>query len=295
MSSHNKEQFLRIFLIKSRTTFFILWNKIKSIWDFVADKELSFYAASLSFYTIFAIVPLLLIIFSIFINLPNFQSQIAQIRDLILSNILPTHTEVISQYLDTFMQNSTSLGMMGLGYVLIASVMFFRNYEYIAAKMFNSTPRKFFDSLLMYWTMITLFPVALAFSIYFSGEVQKTLKGTANLNLLFDLIPYILTWAIFFLLFKLSANKPLKLLSLLSASMLTTIIWLLTKWGFVYYVFYNQTYKSVYGSISIFLFLMLWIYISWFVILYGMRFCEGFGTNFGKKLEEKYGISTTEV
>ena len=295
MSSHNKEQFLRIFLIKRRTTFFILWNKIKSIWDFVADKELSFYAASLSFYTIFAIVPLLLIIFSIFINLPNFQSQIAQIRDLILSNILPTHTEVISQYLDTFMQNSSSLGMMGLGYVLIASVMFFRNYEYIAAKMFNSTPRKFFDSLLMYWTMITLFPVALAFSIYFSGEVQKTLKGTANLNLLFDLIPYILTWAIFFLLFKLSANKPLKLLSLLSASMLTTIIWLLTKWGFVYYVFYNQTYKSVYGSISIFLFLMLWIYISWFVILYGMRFCEGFGTNFGKKLEEKYGISTTEV
>ena len=295
MSSHNKEQFLRIFLIKSRTTFFILWNKIKSIWDFVADKELSFYAASLSFYTIFAIVPLLLIIFSIFINLPNFQSHIEKFRDLILSNILPTHTEVISQYLDTFMQNSSSLGMMGLGYVLIASVMFFRNYEYIAAKMFNSTPRKFFDSLLMYWTMITLFPVALAFSIYFSGEVQKTLKGTANLNLLFDLIPYILTWAIFFLLFKLSANKPLKLLSLLSASMLTTIIWLLTKWGFVYYVFYNQTYKSVYGSISIFLFLMLWIYISWFVILYGMRFCEGFGTNFGKKLEEKYGISTTEV
>ncbi|WP_334085014.1 YihY family inner membrane protein [Helicobacter typhlonius] len=295
MDSQSKEQFFKIFFIKVRATFFILWNKIKSILDFVADKELSFYAASLSFYTIFAIVPLLLIIFSIFLNLPNFQSQIARIRDFILSNILPTHTEVISQYLDTFMQNSSSLGMMGLGYTLVASIMFFRNYEYIAAKMFNSTPRKFFDSLLMYWTMITLFPVALAFSIYFSGEVQKTLKGTANLNLVFDLIPYILTWAIFFLLFKLSANKPLKLLSLLSASILTTIIWLLTKWGFVYYVFYNQTYKSVYGSISIFLFLMLWIYVSWFIILYGMRFCEGFGTNFGKTLEEKYGISTTEV
>ena len=274
MDSQSKEQFFKIFFIKVRATFFILWNKIKSILDFVADKELSFYAASLSFYTIFAIVPLLLIIFSIFLNLPNFQSQIARIRDFILSNILPTHTEVISQYLDTFMQNSSSLGMMGLGYALIASVMFFRNYEYITAKMFNSTPRKFFDSLLMYWTMITLFPVALAFSMYFSGEVKKTLKGTANLNLVFDLIPYILTWAIFFLLFKLSANKPLKLLSLLSASILTTIIWLLTKWGFVYYVFYNQTYKSVYGSISIFLFLMLWIYVSWFIILYGMRFCE---------------------
>nr|WP_317404865.1 YihY family inner membrane protein [uncultured Helicobacter sp.] len=290
-----KEKVIRTLLSKAQEIFTLLWDKIKTIWNFVADKELSFYAASLSFYTIFAIIPLLMIFFSIFVNLPNFQSQIEQIRTLILSNILPTHTEVISSYLDTFMQNSSALGMMGLGYTLVASIMFFRNYEYIAAKMFNSTPRKFFDSLIMYWTMITLFPVVLAFSIYFSGEVQKTLKGTADLSVLFDLIPYLLTWIMFFLLFKLSANKPLKILALLTSSVLTTAVWLITKWGFVYYVFYNETYKSVYGPISIFLFMMLWIYISWFVLLYGMRFCEGFGTNFGKTLEEKYGIKSTEV
>lgn len=290
-----KDRLIRTFLGKTQEIFTLVWDKLKSIWNFVADKELSFYAASLSFYTIFAIIPLLLIFFSIFVNLPNFQSQIEQIRTLILSNILPTHTEVISSYLDTFMQNSSALGMMGLGYTLIASIMFFRNYEYIAAKMFNSTPRKFFDSLIMYWTMITLFPVVLAFSIYFSGEVQKTLKGTTDLSILFDLIPYLLTWIMFFLLFKLSANKPLKILALLVSSVLTTAVWLITKWGFVYYVFYNETYKSVYGPISIFLFMMLWIYISWFVLLYGMRFCEGFGTNFGKTLEEKYGFTSTEV
>ena len=290
-----KDRLIRTFLGKTQEIFTLVWDKLKSIWNFVADKELSFYAASLSFYTIFAIIPLLMIFFSIFVNLPNFQSQIEQIRTLILSNILPTHTEVISSYLDTFMQNSSALGMMGLGYTLIASIMFFRNYEYIAAKMFNSTPRKFFDSLVMYWTMITLFPVVLAFSIYFSGEVQKTLKGTADLSVLFDLIPYLLTWIMFFLLFKLSANKPLKILALLVSSVLTTAVWLITKWGFVYYVFYNETYKSVYGPISIFLFMMLWIYISWFVLLYGMRFCEGFGTNFGKTLEEKYGFTSTEV
>ncbi|BAM12139.1 tRNA-processing ribonuclease BN [Helicobacter cinaedi PAGU611] len=290
-----KDKLIRTFLGKTQEVFTLVWDKLKSIWNFVADKELSFYAASLSFYTIFAIIPLLMIFFSIFVNLPNFQSQIEQIRTLILSNILPTHTEVISSYLDTFMQNSSALGMMGLGYTLIASIMFFRNYEYIAAKMFNSTPRKFFDSLVMYWTMITLFPVVLAFSIYFSGEVQKTLKGTADLSVLFDLIPYLLTWIMFFLLFKLSANKPLKILALLVSSVLTTAVWLITKWGFVYYVFYNETYKSVYGPISIFLFMMLWIYISWFVLLYGMRFCEGFGTNFGKTLEEKYGFTSTEV
>ncbi len=134
-----KEKVIRTLLSKAQEIFALLWDKIKTIWNFVADKELSFYAASLSFYTIFAIIPLLMIFFSIFVNLPNFQSQIEQIRTLILSNILPTHTEVISSYLDTFMQNSSALGMMGLGYTLVASIMFFRNYEYIAAKMFNST------------------------------------------------------------------------------------------------------------------------------------------------------------
>ena len=105
MPSIQKEQLVANLWCKSRSLFDILWNKIKSIWDFVADKELSFYAASLSFYTVFAIIPLLMIVFSIVMNLPNFQSQIEQIRTLILSNILPTHTDVISSYLDTFMKN----------------------------------------------------------------------------------------------------------------------------------------------------------------------------------------------
>lgn len=290
----SKDRFIKSLWLQSRILFGYLWGKIRQVWDFVADMELSFYAASLSFYTIFAIIPLLLIVFSIFLNLPTFQAHIEQMRILILSNILPTHTEVISGYLDTFMKNSSALGMMGLGYTLVASVMFFRNYEYIAAKMFNSRPRKFFDSLMMYWTMITLFPIVLAFSIYFSSEVQKTLKGKADLSVLFDLIPYFLTCVMFFLLFKFSANKPLKLVPLFVSSVLTTSVWLITKWAFVYYVFYNQTYKSVYGPISIFLFMMLWIYISWFVLLYGMRFCEGFASNFGK-FEQKLGVSSAEV
>ena len=88
-----KDRLIRTFLGKTQEIFTLVWDKLKSIWNFVADKELSFYAASLSFYTIFAIIPLLLIFFSIFVNLPNFQSQIEQIRTIILSNILPTHTE----------------------------------------------------------------------------------------------------------------------------------------------------------------------------------------------------------
>lgn len=291
---NSKQSQIKQLWLKGNKAFCLIFDKARAIWNLIINEELGYYAASLSFYTIFAIVPILLIFFSIFLNLPTLQSQIEEIRDLIISNIMPTHTEMISDYLDTFMQNSSTLGMLGLIYALFASIMFFRNYEYIAAKMFSSKPRGLFDSFVIYWTMTTLFPVVLAFSIYFSGEVQKALKGNADLSVLFDFLPYLLTWALFFLIFKISANKKLNLLALVISTILTTATWLLLKWGFVYYVFYNQTYKNVYGSISIFLFMMLWIYVSWFVILCGMRVCESLN-NYFSTTKKPLGIGNIEI
>lgn len=261
--------------------------EIRRIYRFF-DQQL-IYAASLSFYTIFALIPMLLIFFSILLSFPQFQSEILELKELILSNLLPTNTDTFSQYLDAFLANSSKLGTMGLVYVLVTSILFFRNFEYVTAKVFNSSPRKFFDSVVVYWTMITLFPVSLALSIYFSGEVQRVLNDVADFSMLYKTLPYLITWVMFFVLFKISANKILHFFPLLLSSLGTTIVWLITKWGFVYYVFYNQTYKSIYGQISILLFLMLWIYVSWIVILSGMRSCEGFMSNFGKKLEQTFG------
>lgn len=261
--------------------------EVRRIYRFF-DQQL-IYAASLSFYTIFALIPMLLIFFSILLSFPQFQSEILELKELILSNLLPTNTDTFSQYLDAFLANSSKLGTMGLVYVLVTSILFFRNFEYVTAKVFNSSPRKFFDSVVVYWTMITLFPVSLALSIYFSGEVQRVLNDVADFSMLYKALPYLITWAMFFVLFKISANKVLHFFPLLLSSLGTTIVWLITKWGFVYYVFYNQTYKSIYGQISILLFLMLWIYVSWIVILSGMRSCEGFMSNFGKKLEQTFG------
>ncbi|MGP1579496.1 MAG: YihY family inner membrane protein, partial [Wolinella sp.] len=110
--------------------------RIKAFAEFFGS-ELSFYAASLSFYTIFALIPLLLIFFSLMASLPNFQEQILELRGFVLGNLMPTNTEVVSEHLDKFMENSSKLGSMGLVYVLIASLFFFKNYQYIVAKMFN--------------------------------------------------------------------------------------------------------------------------------------------------------------
>ncbi len=247
------------------------------------------YAASLSLYSLSAIVPLIIIVLSILLSIPNFQVELQYLKNIILSNLSPTNTDVISLYLDQFMENSKTLGMSAFIYVFIASILFFRNLENISSILFESKKRAFFDSIIVYWALITLFPLGMGASLYFSLEVQTLLKNYSLLNL-FDLLPYILIWVMFFTLFKILANKPIPLLSLLSSSLITTIMWNLLKWAFVYYVFFNKAYTTIYGSFSILMFFILWIYCSWIVILYGMRLTQGLITNFGGKKDESMMI-----
>lgn len=246
------------------------------------------YAASLSLYTLSAIVPVIIIILSILVSIPNFQSQMETVKNIILSNISPANTEVISQYLDQFMQNSQSLGMSALIYALFASVLFFRNLESISAKLFESKKRKFFDALIVYWALMTLFPIGIGISLYFSIEVQSAINKTnlASFINFADILPFISIWILFFVLFKILSNKPLPFLSLLFSSLVTMIVWSVLKWAFVYYVFFNKAYSTIYGSFSILMFFILWIYCSWIVVLYGMRLTQGFISNFGGKKDD---------
>lgn len=247
------------------------------------------YAASLSLYSLSAIVPLIIIVLSILLSVPNFQDQVEYLKTIILSNISPTNTDVISGYLDQFMENSKTLGMSAFIYVFIASVLFFRNLENISSKLFESKKRGFFDALIVYWALMTLFPLGMGASLYFSLEVQSLLKH-ANFMNLFDFIPYVSIWILFFILFKILANKPLPFLSLTLSSLTTMVVWSLLKWAFVYYVFFNKAYTTIYGSFSILMFFILWIYCSWIVVLYGMRLTQGLITNFGGKKDDSMMI-----
>jgi membrane protein len=77
----------------------------------------------------------------------------------------------------------------------------------------------------------------------------------------------------FYITYQLSANLTISRRAATTSSFIASLIWYLSKSGFVFYVMHNKTYTSVYGSISTVLFFLLWIYISWAIFLHGLRFC----------------------
>jgi len=249
----------------------ILLSNIKKLFSI----EIFYYASSLSFYTIFAIIPLFIILFSIFTRLHIFEQFYTVIQQLLYEHILPSHQEVIKKYIDIFIENSMHIEVVGVVYIIFTSIMFFQNYEYIINQMFASKQRSFWNSLTLYWTMITLLPIVLFLSIYLSInfyhilEVNGYIVGILSANSV--PYPFLLIWFLFFISYRISITVQIKARVVLFSSLLASISWEIAKSGFVYYVLYNQTYLSIYGSFSILMFFFLWIYLSWIIYLYGLK------------------------
>ncbi|MBQ7270996.1 MAG: YihY/virulence factor BrkB family protein, partial [Campylobacter sp.] len=79
--------------------------------------------------------------------------------------------------------------------------------------------------------------------------------------------------AIFAVTYAVSINREISAKAIMIASFITSVFWWILKILFVQYVFYNKTYLSIYGSFSVLLFFLLWIYISWILFLYGVKVC----------------------
>ena len=259
------------------------------------DPELIYYASSLSFYTIFNIIPLLIIVLTIITHLPSFDKFYAQIKKFIIEHILPSHQEAVGNYIDMFLANSLQVGIMGVVYVVFASIMFFQNYEYIVNRIFHSKPRNFWNSLTIYWTMITLMPMIIFSSLYFSFNIYSLFEkyNYTFIVHLFDIFPYLITWLIFFASYRISVTVELQNRIILFSSFVTSLVWEGAKTLFIYYVLYNKAYLSIYGSFSILLFFFLWIYLSWIIFLYGLKLSfllKMLGTIQKNKLEESNKI-----
>lgn len=252
------------------------------------DKDIAHYASSLSFHTILSLIPILLISFSIFTKMPSFKEYYAKIQDFIFSSMIPTQQEVIAGYLTKFMTNTGSMGAVGLVFVLYVSIMFFFDYEKIVSTIFKVPTRTIWESLTTYWTMLTLMPLGLALSIYFSQIAQKFLNAnryTDSINI-YQFLPYFTIWMLFFILYIISSNTKVNKKLALLASFIASLTWYISKSLFVFYVSYNKTYQSIYGSFSIVMFFFLWIYFSWLIYLYGIKLYVVLNEEYGKR-EEK--------
>ena len=239
------------------------------------DDKLGHYASSLSWSTLFSIIPLLVIMLFMFTQMPLFDSIYGKVEELIFSNLMPTDSKVIMEYINTFMENSDKLGYVGAIYVSFAAIMFFKNYDYIVNDIFSVPSRTIWQAIKTYLLLLIIIPLLMAVSFFLSSFIQGYLDKTSITSIihLYSFLPFIIAWMMFYVAYQLSANIKIEVSAAVISSFIASLIWYVSKNAFIFYVVHNKTYASIYGSISTILFFFLWIYISWAIFIHGLKFC----------------------
>ena len=247
---------------------------IKALFRELFDEKIAFYAGSMSWSTLFFIIPFMVILLVIFTHLPIFDSAYTEFHKLISKNLVSSDSKTIIKYIDTFVANADKLGYIGVIYVIIATILFFRDYDFIVNDIFETHRRNTTEAFWIYLLLIILLPIVLGGLLWINTITINLLQKNRLIELIYQYIfSYITIWFLFYIAYQFSPKVSILPKVAIISSFITSIIWFVAKNLFIFYIIYNKTYSSIYGTLSTLLFFFLWIYLSWIIFLYGLRLC----------------------
>ena len=114
-------------------------------------------AAALTYTTLFAVVPLMTVSYSMLAAVPNFSGVGEQLQAWIFANFVPATGEVVLDYLRTFASQAQSLTVIGILFLVVTSILMMKNIEAALNRIWRvSEPRKGLSSFLLYWAVLSL-------------------------------------------------------------------------------------------------------------------------------------------
>lgn len=242
---------------------------------FSGDKCLRI-AASLSYTSLLALVPMLAISLSILSAFPVFDEARDGIQQLIFDNFAPNTGEALTDYIQTFIKNTAGLTAIGIVGLAATAVMLLATIEDAFNTIFRvEKKRPFIGRLLVFWAVLTMGPLLMgaSFSLssyfYALAEVFDTEVVSGLTSLVRDLIPVLLSAAGFAVMYVFMPNRPVKLRHAIVGALIAATLFELLKSGFTSLVIGGGTYSTIYGAMATVPIFLVWMYVSWTVVLFG--------------------------
>lgn len=234
------------------------------------------YAGALSYTTVFALVPLTVAVFGILSAFPVFQAWSDQLRSYIFANFLPAAGETIEGYLSNFAANASSLTGVGIIALFVSALLMMYSIEDAFNRIFRATrPRRLVSRFVMYWTVLTLGPLlitaGLAVSTYFIAlpfiaEIDRDYGLSQRLLML---VPAFVTWLALTLCYAVVPNTEVRWRHAALGALVATILFELGKRGFALYLTNVPSYERIYGAFAVVPIFLIWVYLSWNIVLLG--------------------------
>jgi len=239
-----------------------------------ADK-INVTAGHLTYVSLLSLVPLIVVMFTIFSAFPVFEQLQRNIEDALIANLLPTSGEQLKQYIDEFVANASRMTAVGIGFLFVVAVMLISAIDSTLNNIWRDTSkRRFIVSLAIYWMILTLGPVligsglaATSYLISLTQFAEEYVSGVRSFMLWF--VPVVTSFVAFVLLYQLVPNRTVKFRYAAFGAVIAAILFELSKQIFSLYITHFPTYQAIYGALATVPILLIWIYLSWNIVLVG--------------------------
>ena len=255
---------------------------------------LTYRAASLAYATILAIVPIMIAIVTILSYFPIFTGAASQIQQFILTNFVAESAKAISQHLTHFVSNVRYLSQTNLYLLLALDVLMLYNIHAAFNAIWHARHRWHLSlSFLIYFIVLMLSPLVFGGILVLGGFIYKLpfIEQLIQVPLiqkpLFVLAPYGLTLGIFTIFNWILPSCRVKFQHALLGGIITTLAFELAKNLFAFYLGHFHTYRQLYGTLATFPVFLIWLYVSWLIILLGALVTHAIAVGIPKHWQQK--------
>lgn len=266
--------------IKAKKVFVSIFKKILNYLRILISRFISDHcphvAAALTFTSLLALVPLLAISVTIIKQVPAAQEFLADGQEYLFQIFAPEFGNEVKSYLLAFVTKTQKLTTIGIVFIAITALLTLDTVEKTLNRIWQvKKSRNFLMRFSIYFIILTLGPVLVGFSLSVTTYLS-TLSFFADTISIGDgqynyiaILPLITTTFAFTLVYKIVPNVKVPLFHALSGGIVAAILFEFAKRGFAYFITSFSTYQLIYGALAVIPLTLIWLYVSWLVILIG--------------------------
>lgn len=232
-------------------------------------------AAALTYMSLFALVPLMTVLYTMASAVPAFQGVEVKIEAFMFENLVPETSSDLQEYLGDFSRQAKNLTGFGIAVLVITAVIMLRNIEKAFNQIWRTREnRSSMSSFLLYWAVLSLAPVTVGLAL----GISTYLTSFANLVVSFDFTgigayllqfaPIMLNTAGFTLIYAAVPNCAVPLRHALIGGFVAAVGFNVARSLFTQLVV-GSSYTFIYGAFAAVPLFLLWIYLSWIIVLTG--------------------------
>ena len=240
------------------------------------DARLGLSASSLTFTTVLALVPLFALGLAVFSAFPMFGKFQDMLQRWLVESLVPESiARQVLSYLTQFSRKASRLGTAGLAAVLLSAVFLMVTIERTLGQIWRvQRQRPLPQKVLLYWSSITLGPLLLGASLAISSYVMTASRDVVDVlpgsvRWVLDSFEFLLLTACVSGLYFYVPYTRVRWRHAITAGFLVAASLELAKKGMAFYLLEVPTYSLVYGAFAAVPILLVWIYVTWLLVLLG--------------------------